>query len=229
METVPMKIIARIHNDFPSKFGIPRQSGLVEALKARVVFEPDFRSPEAVRGLEGFSHIWLIWQFSQAVREDWSPTVRPPRLGGNARMGVFATRSPFRPNPIGLSSVRLAGVESTPDLGTVLRVRGADLMDGTPILDIKPYLPYGDCHPDAVGGFASAPAGAVLEVEIPPSLLAQVPEDRREALIGVLAQDPRPHYQKDSDRIYGFGFAGLEVRFTVSEGHLTVQEILQAR
>lgn len=229
METVPMKIIARIHSDFPSKFGIPRQSGLVEALKARVVFEPDFRSPEAVRGLEGFSHIWLIWQFSQAVREDWSPTVRPPRLGGNARMGVFATRSPFRPNPIGLSSVRLAGVESTPDLGTVLRVRGADLMDGTPILDIKPYLPYGDCHPDAVGGFASAPAGAVLEVEIPPSLLAQVPEDRREALIGVLAQDPRPHYQKDSDRIYGFGFAGLEVRFTVSEGHLTVQEILQAR
>lgn len=229
METVPMKIIARIHSDFPSKFGIPRQSGLVEALKARVVFEPDFRSPEAVRGLEGFSHIWLIWQFSQAVREDWSPTVRPPRLGGNARMGVFATRSPFRPNPIGLSSVRLAGVESTPDLGTVLRVRGADLMDGTPILDIKPYLPYGDCHPDAVGGFASAPAGAVLEVEIPPSLLAQVPEDRREALIGVLAQDPRPHYQKDSDRVYGFGFAGLEVRFTVSEGHLTVREILQAR
>ena len=144
-------------------------------------------------------------------------------------MGVFATRSPFRPNPIGLSSVRLAGVESTPDLGTVLRVRGADLMDGTPILDIKPYLPYGDCHPDAVGGFASAPAGAVLEVEIPPSLLAQVPEDRREALIGVLAQDPRPHYQKDSDRVYGFGFAGLEVRFTVSEGHLTVREILQAR
>lgn len=229
METVPMKIIARIHSDFPSKFGIPRQSGLVEALKARVVFEPDFRSPEAVRGLEGFSHIWLIWQFSQAVREDWSPTVRPPRLGGNARMGVFATRSPFRPNPIGLSSVRLAGVESTPDLGTVLRVRGADLMDGTPILDIKPYLPYGDCHPDAVGGFASAPAGAVLEVEIPPSLLAQVPEDRREALIGVLAQDPRPNYQKDSDRVYGFGFAGLEVRFTVSEGHLTVREILQAR
>lgn len=229
METVPMKIIARIHSDFPSKFGIPRQSGLVEALKARVVFEPDFRSPEAVRGLEGFSHIWLIWQFSKAVREDWSPTVRPPRLGGNARMGVFATRSPFRPNPIGLSSVRLAGVESTPDLGTVLRVRGADLIDGTPILDIKPYLPYGDCHPDAVGGFASAPAGAVLEVEIPPSLLAQVPEDRREALIGVLAQDPRPHYQKDSDRVYGFGFAGLEVRFTVSEGHLTVREILQAR
>ena len=159
----------------------------------------------------------------------WSPTVGPPRLGGNTRMGVFATRSPFRPNPIGLSCVRLEGIRREPELGCVLEVSGADLMDGTPILDIKPYLPYGDCHPDAVGGFASAPAGAVLEVEIPPSLLAQVPEDRREALIGVLAQDPRPHYQKDSDRVYGFGFAGLEVRFTVSEGHLTVREILQAR
>ena len=221
--------IAHIRSDFSTKFGVPRQSGLVDALEATVVFEPEFRNPDALRGLEGFSHIWLVWVFSASVRQTWSPTVRPPRLGGNARMGVFATRSPFRPNPIGLSSVRLAGVESTPDLGTVLRVRGADLMDGTPILDIKPYIPYADCHPDAVGGFASAPAGAVLEVEIPPSLLAQVPEDRREALIGVLAQDPRPHYQKDSDRVYGFGFAGLEVRFTVSEGHLTVREILQAR
>ena len=224
-----MRPIAHIRSDFSTKFGVPRQSGLVDALEATVVFEPEFRNPDALRGLEGFSHIWLVWVFSASVRQTWSPTVRPPRLGGNARMGVFATRSPFRPNPIGLSSVRLAGVESTPDLGTVLRVRGADLIDGTPILDIKPYLPYGDCHPDAVGGFASAPAGAVLEVEIPPSLLAQVPEDRREALIGVLAQDPRPHYQKDSDRVYGFGFAGLEVRFTVSEGHLTVREILQAR
>ena len=224
-----MRPIAHIRSDFSTKFGVPRQSSLVDTLEATVVFEPEFRNPDALRGLEGFSHIWLVWVFSASVRQTWSPTVRPPRLGGNARMGVFATRSPFRPNPIGLSSVRLAGVESTPDLGTVLRVRGADLMDGTPILDIKPYLPYGDCHPDAVGGFASAPAGAVLEVEIPPSLLAQVPEDRREALIGVLAQDPRPHYQKDSDRVYGFGFAGLEVRFTVSEGHLTVREILQAR
>ena len=186
-----MRPIAHIRSDFSTKFGVPRQSGLVDTLEATVVFEPEFRNPDALRGLEGFSHIWLVWVFS--------------------------------------ASVRLAGVESTPDLGTVLRVRGADLMDGTPILDIKPYLPYGDCHPDAVGGFASAPAGAVLEVEIPPSLLAQVPEDRREALIGVLAQDPRPHYQKDSDRVYGFGFAGLEVRFTVSEGHLTVREILQAR
>ena len=154
METVPMKIIARIHSDFPSKFGIPRQSGLVEALKARVVFEPDFRSPEAVRGLEGFSHIWLIWQFSQAVREDWSPTVRPPRLGGNTRMGVFATRSPFRPNAVGLSSVRLERVEPHTPQGPVLHVAGADLMDGTPIFDIKPYLPYGDCRPEATGGFA---------------------------------------------------------------------------
>ena len=226
---IPMEIIATIRSDFPTKFGIPRQSGLVEELRATVVFEPEYRSPDALRGLEDFSHLWLIWQFSEAVRDKWSPTVRPPRLGGNARMGVFATRSPFRPNPIGLSCVRLEGIRREPELGHVLEVSGADLMDGTPILDIKPYLPYGDCHPDAVGGFASAPAGAVLEVEIPPSLLAQVPEDRREALIGVLAQDPRPHYQKDSDRVYGFGFAGLEVRFTVSEGHLTVREILQAR
>lgn len=226
---IPMEIIATIRSDFPTKFGIPRQSGLVEELRATVVFEPEYRSPDALRGLEDFSHLWLIWQFSEAVRDKWSPTVRPPRLGGNTRMGVFATRSPFRPNPIGLSCVRLEGIRRDPELGHVLEVSGADLMDGTPILDIKPYLPYGDCHPDAVGGFASAPAGAVLEVEIPPSLLAQVPEDRREALIGVLAQDPRPHYQKDSDRVYGFGFAGLEVRFTVSEGHLTVREILQAR
>ena len=224
-----MRPIAHIRSDFSTKFGVPRQSGLVDTLEATVVFEPEFRNPDALRGLGGFSHIWLVGVFSASGGRTWSPTVRPPRLGGNARMGAFAPRAPFRPNPSGLSSVRLAGVESTPDLGTVLRVRGADLMDGTPILDIKPYLPYGDCHPDAVGGFASAPAGAVLEVEIPPSLLAQVPEDRREALIGVLAQDPRPHYQKDSDRVYGFGFAGLEVRFTVSEGHLTVREILQAR
>ena len=229
MDSLSMTVVARIRSDFPTKFGIPRQSGLVEALKASVIFEPEYRNPDALRGLEGFSYLWLIWQFSEAVRDGWSPTVRPPRLGGNTRMGVFATRSPFRPNPIGLSCVRLERVEQHPALGPVLLVSGADLMDGTPILDIKPYLPYGDCHPDAVGGFASAPAGAVLEVEIPPSLLAQVPEDRREALIGVLAQDPRPHYQKDSDRVYGFGFAGLEVRFTVSEGHLTVREILQAR
>ena len=225
METVPMKIIARIHNDFPSKFGIPRQSGLVEALKARVVFEPDFRSPEAVRGLEGFSHIWLIWQFSQAVREDWSPTVRPPRLGGNQRLGVFATRSPFRPNPIGLSCVRLAGIDLHTPEGPVITVAGADLMDGTPIYDIKPYLPYADCRPEALGGFAPAPAGARLAVDIPPELLERVPEDKRAALAGVLSQDPRPSYQHDPERVYGMAFAGLEVRFQVEGDRLRVVSV----
>ena len=225
METVPMKIIARIHNDFPSKFGIPRQSGLVEALKARVVFEPDFRSPEAVRGLEGFSHIWLIWQFSQAVREDWSPTVRPPRLGGNQRLGVFATRSPFRPNPIGLSCVRLAGIDLHTPEGPVITVAGADLMDGTPIYDIKPYLPYADCRPEALGGFAPAPAGARLAVDIPPELLERVPEDKRAALAGVLSQDPRPSYQHDPERVYGMAFAGLEVRFQVQGDRLRVVSV----
>ena len=215
METVPMKIIARIHNDFPSKFGIPRQSGLVEALKARVVFEPDFRSPEAVRGLEGFSHIWLIWQFSQAVREDWSPTVRPPRLGGNTRMGVFATRSPFRPNAVGLSSVRLERVEPHTPQGPVLHVAGADLMDGTPILDLKPYLPYADCRPEASCGFAGPDGGKLLEVELPERLRALVPEEKREALLGILARDPRPSYQQDPGRVYGMDFAGLNIRFSV--------------
>ena len=225
METVPMKIIARIHSDFPSKFGIPRQSGLVEALKARVVFEPDFRSPEAVRGLEGFSHIWLIWQFSQAVREDWSPTVRPPRLGGNTRMGVFATRSPFRPNAVGLSSVRLERVEPHTPQGPVIFVAGADLMDGTPIYDIKPYVPYADCHPEAVGGFAQDAPEQKLKVDIPPHLLCLIPEGKREALAGVLAQDPRPSYQRDPERIYGMEFAGWEIRFQVRGERLTVVEV----
>ena len=229
METVPMKIIARIHSDFPSKFGIPRQSGLVEALKARVVFEPDFRSPEAVRGLEGFSHIWLIWQFSQAVREDWSPTVRPPRLGGNTRMGVFATRSPFRPNAVGLSSVRLERVEPHAPQGPVLRVAGADLMDGTPIFDIKPYLPTADCHPEALSGFAGPVRDYHLEVVFPQQWLDQGPEGKRSALQGVLAQDPRPSYQDDPDRVYGLTFAGLEVKFTVSDGVLTVCRVAPAR
>lgn len=221
----PMKIIARIRSDFPSKFGIPRQSGLVDALRSTVVFEPEYRNPDALRGLEGFSHIWLIWEFSAAVRDNWSPTVRPPRLGGNARMGVFATRSPFRPNPIGLSSVRLESVELTESLGPVLHVSGADLMDGTPIYDIKPYLPYADSHPDAEGGFAARPAGTALQVVLPDSLLDSVPEDRREALIGVLAQDPRPSYQDDPDRIYGFAFAGCNIRFSVGGGTLTVREV----
>lgn len=225
METVPMKIIARIHSDFPSKFGIPRQSGLVEALKARVVFEPDFRSPEAVRGLEGFSHIWLIWQFSQAVREDWSPTVRPPRLGGNQRVGVFATRSPFRPNPIGLSCVKLEKVDYTAPGSPVLLVRGADLLDGTPIFDVKPYVPLADCRPQAVGGFSDQHREDGLSVDFPPALLEQVPEEKRAALLGVLAQDPRPSYQHDPQRVYGMAFAGLEVRFTVEGNILTVRGI----
>ena len=173
-----LTVIARIHSDFSEKFGIPRQSGLVEGLRARIVFEPEFRDPEAVRGLEEFSHIWLVWQFSQAVREGWSPTVRPPRLGGNKRLGVFATRSPFRPNPIGLSSVKLLGVEQHPEYGHILRVAGADLMDGTPIFDIKPYLPYADSHPEASGGFAGHDGGKVLAVEFPPELRALVPENK---------------------------------------------------
>ena len=222
-----MKTIARIRSDFAGKFGVPRQSGLVEALEARVVFEPEYRNPAALRGLEGFSHIWLVWVFDQAVRAEWSPTVRPPRLGGNARLGVFATRSPFRPNPIALSAVTLAGMEETREWGTVLRVRGADLMDGTPILDIKPYLPYADCRPEAVGGFASAPAGETLAVECLPEIWEKVPPERREALRAVLALDPRPRYQEDPERVYGFGFAGLEVRFSVEGGVLRVREILE--
>ena len=220
-----MKVIARIHSDFSTKFGVPRQSGLVDELEATIIFEPEYRNSDALRGLDGFSHLWLVWVFDQAVRKDWSPTVRPPRLGGNQRMGVFATRSPFRPNPIALSSVKLAGIEQTAEHGTVLKIRGADLMDGTPILDIKPYIPYADSHPDAIGGFASAPAGETLEVTIPPELLERIPASRREALRGVLAQDPRPHYQDDPDRVYGFGFAGLEVKFSVDGNQLTVLNI----
>ena len=217
-ETAQVKIVARIRTDFDTKFGIPRQSGLVEELVGRIVFEPEFRNPDALRGLEGFSHLWLVWEFSQARREEWSPTVRPPRLGGNRRLGVFATRSPFRPNPIGLSCVRLAGVDlDTPD-GPVIRVAGADLLDGTPIYDIKPYLPYADCKPEAVGGFAAAPKEADLTVDFPADLLARVPEDKRAALIGVLAQDPRPSYQDDPERVYGMSFGGMEVRFRVVEG-----------
>ena len=220
-----MQVIARIHTDFATKFGVPRQSGLVDALEATIVFEPPYRNADALRGLEGFSHLWLVWVFDQAIRKEWSPTVRPPRLGGNARMGVFATRSPFRPNPIALSAVKLDHVELTADLGPVIHIRGADLMDGTPILDIKPYILYADCHPDALGGFAAAPAGETLDVTIPEHLLERLPEDRREALRGVLAQDPRPHYQNDPERVYGFGFAGMEVKFSVNDTCLTVVDI----
>jgi len=224
-QTFSMQVIARIHSDFSTKFGVPRQSGLVDALESTIVFEPEYRNPDALRGMEDFSHLWLVWVFDQAVRENWSPTVRPPRLGGNTRMGVFATRSPFRPNPIALSCVRLERIEQTADLGPVLHIRGADLMDGTPILDIKPYIPYADCHPEALGGFAAAPAGATLEVVIPTELLPRIPAERLEALRGVLAQDPRPHYQNDPDRVYGFGFAGMEVKFRVEGQTLTVTEI----
>ena len=223
-DTFSMRPIARIHSEFGSKFGVPRQSGLVESLSATVVFEPEFRDPAALRGLEGFSHIWLIWAFDQSIRQGWSPTVRPPRLGGNARMGVFATRSPFRPNPIGLSSVVLEAVEETAHDGTVLRVRGADLVDGTPILDIKPYVPYADSHPEALSGFAPT-GGALLEVDCPPALLERVPPDKRQALLGVLARDPRPSYQHDPERVYGMDFAGLQVRFSVSGERLTVRSV----
>ena len=223
-----MEIIARIHTDFPEKFGIPRQSGLVDGLTGRIVFEEKYRNPDALRGIEGFSHLWLIWQFSRAVREDWSPTVKPPRLGGNQRMGVFATRSPFRPNPIGLSCVRLQRVELHTAEGPVLWVAGIDLLDGTPIYDVKPYLPYADCHPEATGGFAQEVMGHRLEVAFPEELLALVPPEKREALREVLAQDPRPGYQhNEPDRRYGVAFAGLDVRFTVEEDVLLVREVVR--
>ena len=224
-QTAQLQVIARIRSDFPTKFGIPRQSGLVEQLQAQIRFEPEFRSPEALRGLEGFSHLWLIWEFSQAKRESWSPTVRPPRLGGNQRLGVFATRSPFRPNPIGLSCVELRRVELHTPSGPILHVAGADLMDGTPIYDIKPYLPYADCKPGARGGFAARPKEGDLAVDIPPALLERVPEEKREALTGVLAQDPRPPYQSDPERVYGMAFAGLEVRFRVEGDRLMVVDV----
>lgn len=222
---IPMEIIATIRSDFPTKFGIPRQSGLVEELRATVVFEPEYRSPDALRGLEDFSHLWLIWQFSEAVRDKWSPTVRPPRLGGNARMGVFATRSPFRPNPIGLSCVRLEGIRREPELGHVLEVSGADLMDGTPILDIKPYIPYADCHPDAAAGFTAQTQTHKLQVECPPELWETVPAAERDGLRGVLENDPRPSYQHDPERVYGMEFSGLEVHFVVDGAVLTVTGI----
>ena len=220
-----MKTIARIHTDFPTKFGIPRQSGIVASLQGKIVFEPEYRIPEAVRGLEDFSHIWLLWEFSEAVRDSWSPTVRPPRLGGNVRKGVFATRSPFRPNPIGLSSVRLEKVDIDPQLGPVLYVSGADLMDGTPIYDIKPYIAYTDSHPEAVSGFASTPAEYLLEVDFPEELLQKIPEKQRESLVEVLAHDPRPQYQDDPKRVYGMEFGGMEVKFKVEGCRLVVVQI----
>lgn len=220
-ETYELKTIGHVRSDFPEKFGIPRQAGIVDALESTIIFEPEYRREEALRGLEGFSHIWVIWQFSEAVRDSWSPTVRPPRLGGNARMGVFATRSPFRPNALGLSCVELAGVEN----GELI-VRGADLLDGTPIFDIKPYLPYVDAYPDARGGFTDTTKEYALQVVCPDALLCKVPENKRAALSGVLKNDPRPAYQHDPERVYTLDFGENKVRFSVDGDVLTVREIL---
>lgn len=220
-----MKVIARIRTEFPTKFGIPRQSGIIGSLQGTIVFEPEYRNPEAIRGLEEFSHLWLIWEFSEAKRDSWSPTVRPPRLGGNVRKGVFATRSPFRPNPIGLSSVKLEKIEIDPKLGPMLHVSGADLMDGTPIYDIKPYIAYTDSHPDAVSGFASKPAEYLLEVVIPEELLCKIPENQRESIIAVLAHNPRPQYQDNPERVYGLAFANMEIKFKVNGMRLTVLSV----
>ena len=225
MEQIQIGVIARMHSDFATKFGIPRQSGLVEELRSTIVFEPEYRNSDALRGIEDFSHLWIIWQFSEAVRQGWSPTVRPPRLGGNTRMGVFATRSPFRPNNLGLSCVKLLGVEHTEKYGTVLHVGGADLMDGTPIFDIKPYIPYSDCKPKASGGFTDHAGDFLLEVDFPQELLKKLPEEKQKAAVGVLSHDPRPSYQRNADRVYGLSFAGFDIRFTVNENRLTVQTV----
>ena len=225
METVEIRPIAHMRSDFPTKFGIPRQSGLVEELRSMVVFAPEYRNADALRGIEEYSHLWLIWQFSQAVREGWSPTVRPPRLGGNTRMGVFATRSPFRPNNLGLSCVRLLEVRHTENHGTVLIVGGADLLDGTPIFDIKPYIPYSDSKPEATGGFTDRVGDFVLRVEFPPELLKKLPSGKQAAAIGVLSHDPRPSYQRKPGRVYGLNFAGFDIRFTVEDAVLAVQSV----
>lgn len=219
-----LKVIGHIETDFPTKFGIPRQSGISWELEGRVIFEEEYRNPDAVRGLEDYSYIWLLWQFSENVRDTWSPTVRPPKLGGNQRMGVFATRSPFRPNPLGLSCVKLTAVSMSGDLGPVLYVKGADLMNGTPIYDIKPYLPYTDSHPDASAGFTDALPFRPLEVYIPDELVKKLPEEKVKPLRTVLSQDPRPAYHEDG-RIYGFAFAGTEIKFTVRDGLLRVIDV----
>ena len=223
----PQRVIARVRNDFPTKFGLPRQSGLAESLRSLIVFEKAFRVPEALRGLEAFSHIWLIWGFHQARRDAWSPTVRPPKLGGNTRMGVFATRSPFRPNALGLSCVRLERIVDLGASGRALLVSGADMMDGTPVYDVKPYLSYADCRPEAVGGFADAHVSDAVPVDFPAALLARVPEDRRAALLEALRQDPRPAYQADDTRVYGMPYAGLDIRFCVQDGVLRVCDVAE--
>lgn len=225
MNEYPVKTIAHVRSDFKTKFGVPRQAGIVDELEAEIVFEPEYRNADALRGLEDFSHIWVIWQFSEAVREDWSPTVRPPRLGGNTRLGVFATRSPFRPNALALSCVRLVGIDTDCENAPILRIAGADMMDGTPVFDIKPYIPYADCHPEASSGFAPD-SGSTLRVEYSASCAGMIPEDKKAALTGVLANDPRPRYQHTPTRTYAMEFAGLEVRFSVSGDTLTVTEII---
>ena len=226
MQNIEIQVIARMRSDFPTKFGIPRQPSLVEGLRSTIVFEPEFRNPDTLRGIEGFSHLWIIWQFSEAVRTQWSPTVRPPRLGGNTRMGVFATRSPFRPNSLGLSCVKLEGVEYDTKDGAVIHVSGADLMDGTPIFDIKPYIPYADAHPDALGGFTDTAEDFLLDVVFPEELLVMLPENKRQAAVGVLSHDPRPSYQRKPERVYGLPFAGFDIRFRVEEKTLTVVEVV---
>ena len=225
MQDVNIHVIAKMHSDFPTKFGIPRQSGLVADLRSTIVFEPEYRNTDALRGLEDFSHLWIIWQFSEAVRQEWSPTVRPPRLGGNTRMGVFATRSPFRPNNLGLSCVKILSLEQTTENGTVIHVAGADLMDGTPIFDIKPYIPYSDSYPDASGGFTDTAEDFLLDVDFPAHLLELLPQSKREAAIGVLSHDPRPSYQRKPGRVYGLTFAGFDIHFTVEEKSLQVVEV----
>lgn len=225
-EIVSISPIAHIRTDFPTKFGLPRQSGLVQDLEGKIIFEPEYREPEAFRGLEGFSHIWLIWQFSQSMCKEWSPTVRPPRLGGNKRVGVFASRSPFRPNSLGLSCVKLESVDlQDPEFGPVLYVSGIDLMDNTPVFDIKPYVPHSDSYPDAKGGFSAQVKDYRLDVEFPEEWLRLVPAEKRTGLIQALAEDPRPAYQKDPERIYGFAFAGLEIKFSVEGKKLRVRKV----
>ena len=224
-DNLPFNIIATIKSDFKTKFGIPRQSGLIPEIKSKIIFTPEYRNPEALRGIEEYSHLWLVWKFSQNETENWSATVRPPRLGGNKRVGVFATRSPFRPNPIGLSCVKLEKVIKDTKNGTVLEISGADLLDGTPIYDIKPYIPYTDAHPDAIGGFSTAVFGDLLEVLIPEEIEKNIPEEKLKPLKKILAGDPRPAYQNDTTRVYSFEFADYKIKFKVQDTTLTVTEI----
>ena len=224
---VKIRPIATMRSDFSTKFGIPRQSGMVDSLRSTIVFEPEYRNADALRGIEDFSHLWIIWQFSESVTDRWSPTVRPPRLGGNTRIGVFATRSPFRPNSLGLSCVKLIGLEETRDLGTVIHVAGADLMDGTPIFDIKPYIPYADAHPDALGGFTASARDFILKVNFPDDLLSKLPKEKQASIVDLLSHDPRPSYQDDPERIYGLSFAGFDIRFSVEKETLHVKEVIK--